>query len=351
MWEVDNQTEFAADRGWVRDRDGTEIWLVAVKATFDILPDGTTQVSEEQPDVLRTPVHHGEPGRSSLRYESDLVLRKSTTDVTLCGHAHAPGGQPVNALDVGLRVGNLKKVLRVSGDRTWGGLGPTSPEPFTTMPLVYERAFGGVDPASSHPERDWEWRNPVGTGFACSRSGASKVRLPNVEYPDQLMRSWDERPAPAGFGPLASHWQPRASFAGTYDDAWMQERQPLLPRDFDERFFHCAPQDQQSPGPMRGGEPVVLLNVSPHGALRFLLPKISLGFETRFRGTEAQIHRYRRLHGVILEPDFPRVSLVWLSALPCHHLVHKLQRTIVTLKYDVRDAPEVPLHRLEAEFG
>ena len=45
MWQVDNRTPFAAERGWVRGRDGTEIWLVAVKATFYILPDGSTEVT------------------------------------------------------------------------------------------------------------------------------------------------------------------------------------------------------------------------------------------------------------------------------------------------------------------
>lgn len=351
MWQVDNQTDFAADRGWARDRDGTETWLVAVKATFDILPDGSTQPSAEQPPVLRAPVHHGEPGRSSLRYASDLVLRKRTTDVLLYGHAYAPGGQAVTGLDVGLRVGPVSKLLRVSGDRGWGSFGPGTPAPFTRMPLVYERAFGGVDPASAQPERDWDWRNPVGTGFTASRHGASLVRLPNIEYPDQRMRAWDDRPAPAGFGAIEAHWQPRASFAGTYDEAWMQNRQPLLPDDFDERFFQCAPADQQSPTPLRGGEPVVLLNLSPNGPMRFVLPKLYLGFETRFQGTPTHIHRHRRLHSVILEPDVPRVSLVWHSALPCHHLVHKLQRTVVFLKTDIRDAPDVPLVELQAELG
>ena len=38
---------------------------------------------------------------------------------------------------------------------------------------------------------------------------------------------------------------------------------------------------------------------------------------------------------MILEPDFPRVSLVWHTALPCHFKVQKLERTIVTLKSDL----------------
>src|SRR3977135_2405519 len=98
MWQVDNRTPFAAERGWVRDRNGAEVWLVAVKCTFDIRSDGSTQVSEEQPQVLRVPEYTGEPGKSSMKYEADLVLTKTTTDVTAVGHAYAPGGRPVTEI-------------------------------------------------------------------------------------------------------------------------------------------------------------------------------------------------------------------------------------------------------------
>ena len=38
----------------------------------------------------------------------------------------------------------------------------------------------------------------------------------------------------------------------------MKTRQPLLPDDFDDRYFQFAPADQQAPAFLRGGEPVVL---------------------------------------------------------------------------------------------
>jgi hypothetical protein len=335
MWQVDNRTPFAAERGWVRDRDGAEVWLVAVKATFDIKPDGSTEVAQDQPPVLRVPEYHGEPGKSSIRYEADLVLTKKTSDIIVVGQAHAPHEQAVTELDVGFRVGTLQKVLRVLGERQWGMHGPTKPAPFTKMPLVYERAFGGVDTKSGRPEQDWDWRNPVGCGFAVKKMHLEGVPVPNVEYREHLIRSWDDRPAPASFGAICSHWQPRASFAGTYDERWMKSRQPLLPEDFDERFFQCAPADQQTQQFLTGGEPVTLLNLSPEGNLRFALPKLYLGFETRFYDGSGETHKLRKLHSVILEPDFPRVSLVWHSALPCHFKVHKLERTIVTLKTDL----------------
>ena len=63
--------------------------------------------------------------------------------------------------------------------------------------------------------------------------------------------------------------------------------------------------------------------------------KVRLGFETRFYDGSREVHRNRNLHTIILEPDFPRVSLVWHTALPCHFKVQKLERTIVTSKQDL----------------
>lgn len=335
MWQVDNRTPFAAERGWVRDREGAEIWLVAVKATYDIKPDDSTEISKDQPPVLRIPEHFGEPGKSSIKYEADLILTKKTTDVLVVGHACARQGKPIKQMDVGFRIGNMQKIVRVFGDRRWNGSTISEPEPFTKMPLVYERAFGGVDSKSKHPERDWDWRNPVGTGFAISKENASGLALPNIEDPKALIASWKDRPSPAGFGALCSHWQPRASFAGTYDDNWMKTRQPLLPQDFDDRFFQCAPADQQMPQYLRGGEPVLLAGFTAGDPLRFALPKIFLGFETHFYDGSREIHKNRALHSVIIEPDFPRVSLVWHSSFPCHFKVQKLNRTVVTLKTDL----------------
>ncbi|MCA0174818.1 MAG: DUF2169 domain-containing protein [Proteobacteria bacterium] len=335
MWQVDNRTPFAAERGWVRDRDGTEIWLVAVKASFDIHPDGHLSVAAEQPPVLRLPEHHGEPGHSSIKYDADLVLTKATTDVIVVGHAHAPPGKAVTHLDCGFRVGPVQKVLRVVGDRRWGSLGASAPQPFERMPLVWERAFGGTDPQSPTPETDWDWRNPVGTGFATTAAHALGLALPNLEDPAHPITTWRDRPEPAGFGAIASHWQTRAALAGTYDDHWMQTRAPLLAADLDDRHFQCAPADQQAPQWLLGGEPVVLLKLTPGQDLRFTLPRLHLGFETRFYDGSRERHTHRHLHTVILEPDLPRVSLVWHSRLPCHFKTHKLERTVVTLKTDV----------------
>ena len=352
MWQLDNRTPYAAERTWVRDRDGAEIWLVAVRCSFDIAPDGTTTVADAQPPVAQGPVFFDALAGSppSLRLEMDLVRTKATTDVVLQGHAHAPGGQAVMQLDVGLRVGPVVKRLRVTGDRVWIGGTPSEPVPFTTMPMVWERAFGGFDPGTRDtPQPQWDVRNPVGTGFVLKAAHAEGLRLPNIEYADQCVRAWDDRPQPAGFGPLCNHWQPRAVLAGTYDEAWQKNRLPLLPLDFDDRHYQCAPVDQQAPQFLRGGEPVSLVHLSPHAAqLHFELPRVVFGLETFFSDGAHWLHEPPKLHSVIVEPDASRVSLVWHSALPCHPRVHKLLKTRIVEKQLVQLRPGEPEAAMEA---
>jgi hypothetical protein len=312
MWQLQNTTPFAADRAWVRDRNGAEVWLVAVRCTFDILPDGSTRCAKTQEPPVLAPLYRGEPGQSSLLYDTDFHLTKPTTDVLLHGSAFAPGGKPAESVDVSMRVGDVRKTLRVTGDRNSGRI-----QPFIELPIVYEKAYGGrePDPPRNPDKPQFEERNPVGTGFT---SGTPK---PNVEYPGVSLTS-----RPAGFGPIPPNWKPRYRYAGTYDEAWRKERFPLYPRDLDDRFFLCSPEDQRPAEHLKGGEPVELLNLTPSGRLAFQLPRVTLGFETFFRGSDPVTHR-AKLHTVVFEAGVPRVVLVWRTELPCHPKVLKLQST------------------------
>jgi hypothetical protein len=355
MWQLDNRTPYAAERTWVRDRDGAEIWIVAVKCSFDIHADGTTEVAAAQPPVTQIPEYAdpAAPARSSLRHELDLVRTKLTTDVLLLGEAHAPGGAPVTQLEVGFRVGPVLKRLRVTGDRVWQGGAPSPPRPFATMPIGWERAYGGIDPGSrDSPQPQWDERNPIGTGFMLDAAHAEGLPLPNIEYPDQPVQAWSDRPLPAGFGPLGAHWLQRRGLAGSYDERWQRERQPLLPLDFDDCHYQCAPADQQAPQFLLGGEPVALVHLTPQPEIRFALPRVLLGFETFFSDGTRLLHERPRLHTVILEPSAMRVALVWHSALPCHPKVHKLLNTRIFEKRLLRlgevDARDVAESEVEA---
>lgn len=345
MWLLTNNTPFAAERTWVRDQNGAEIWIVAVKGSFVIESGGRQILDKEQAEVSRVPEFIGEPGHSSILCDSDLVHTKSRTDVLLHGHAYSPGGRPATKVDVRLKLANINKTLRVFGDRKIKqsviGIGLSRPLPFTRMPILYERAFGGTDLRDENPKRHgWEPRNPVGVGFAMRKAHIIGSVAPNVEFPRSPYTNY-RKGEPAGFGPLARHWSPRVELAGTYDKTWEKTRAPLLPADFDECFYQCAPEDQQIPGFLKGGEMVELYNLSPEGYLSFRLPKVTLGMTTRFYDGTAVTHR-AQLHTLVIRPDTAGFQMVWHSKLPCHHKEDKLRETDIVLKRRVM-VPEAEL--------
>jgi hypothetical protein len=335
MWLLDNMTPFAAERTWVRDQGGAEIWIVAVRCSFVIEADGKQVLAPDQAEVSRVPKFSGEPGLSSLVDECDLVHTKKKTDVLVYGCAYSPPGKTTTRQDVRLKVAQIDKTLRVHGDRRWEksliGVDLSAAEPFTQIPIVYERAYGGTDRKDPDPKKHrWQRYNPIGTGFATRKEHLVNEAGPNIEYPNRPYKDW-ETGHPAGFGPIARHWAPRVGFAGTYNGDWENTRKPLLPSDFDELFYQCAPEDQQVDGFLKGGEVVELRSLTPDGFLSFRLPRISLSFSTNFYdGTNAQ-HR-AVFHTLNLYPDQRRFEMVWHSQLPSHHKVNKLKETRIRLK-------------------
>lgn len=312
MFALENPTPFPAALVPGLDREGRTHATVVLKATFR-LREGDLPIADEQAPLLRADVHHGEPDASSLRYEADLSPQKAGTDVALLGHAWS--SSPTEELDVTLSAGRLKKVVRVFGDRaffkTGTEFGISSPRPFTRMPLVYERAYGGAEGSA------FEERNPVGLGFAFASSAdsADGLRLPNLEDPRKLIAHPDDRPEIAGFGLIARHWLPRRALAGTCDEAWRAERFPLLPADFDPRHFQAAHPDLVSPRPFQGGEPVRVEGASEGGPVAFRVPRVDLEFDVSIKRS-SKTHR-PVLDTLIIEPDERRVTIVYRLTFPC----------------------------------
>ena len=322
MFQLKNTTPFAAELMLAPDPDGVDTLYTVVKGTF-VTGERVTLADEQQPVALADQ-HHGDPAASSIRVPSDVCLGKPGTDVVMSASAYAAGERPTWQSDVSVTVGALTKTVRVFGDRVWDAAGSvTWVAPFVRMPLVWERAFGGRDDTPAGPVA--EPRNPVGAGFRSSDGARplAGVPLPNVEDPVALLTSWKEAPPPAGFAPLAPHWQPRAGYAGTYDDAWQQQRAPYLPKDFDRRFFQLAPAGLWRNGYLQGGETVEIRGASPSGTLRFTLPAVRL--RVSYRVERAVEERPVVLDTVLLEPDAGRVALVWRAALKCDKRSRKIR--------------------------
>jgi hypothetical protein len=293
MWAIHNHTAYAVERTWIRDAHGLHHWIVVVKATFEFDDYGRLRLADEQLPPLHEPEYLGEPGRSSLRYEADLIARKPSTDVIVNAHAHAPGGRATREIVVGLRVHDLDKALLVRRD-----------EPFVSWPIVYEHAYGGADMPDEDPRRHRiDPRNPVGVGLVSSRPA------PSVLYP----RGDPSRAGPAGFGAIASHWSPRLELGGRYDEAWARKRKPLLPADYDEAHLLCSPVDQRPRERLRGGERIGLVNLTPTGALQLELPTIGLSASTRVSVSSCE-HGFE-LATVVIEAEQRRLIMVWQSSL------------------------------------
>ncbi len=279
--EIANPTPFQAAPAAVADLDGADLLVVVLKATYALDGEGGMVAAEHQRPVEFADRYDGDPATTSISYASDLAVGKTSTDVVLMGAAY-PRQPGATEGEVGVQVGPVQASFRVFGDREWqSALGATRmsrPRPFDRIPLAYERAAGGTD-ASSASERDHEAdaRNPVGVGFRASRTRrvVDASALPNFERADALVRSPEDRPPPAPVGFVAPGWQPRAAFAGTYDDAWSETRSPWVPDDFDVRFFDVAGAGLTAPGRLRGGEHGAALGVSPRGMVRFTLPGLA----------------------------------------------------------------------------
>lgn len=222
MPDIKNLTRFAAVDLPSVDRHGFGLLVVCVSGRFALPPPGRTtdtalQLTEAQTPPTMEDVYWGEPGSSSLKYEGQSCYVRPGTDITMNGNAWARLGRPAIAVPVSLQVGTCHQRLAVIGDRYWRrgtfqGAHISRPEPFASLPLVYERAFGGT-PAVDLSEP----RNPVGRGLYRNLKEAMDRPLPNIESSEHLIRDLKDHPPPIGVGPIARNWQPRLSFAGTYD--------------------------------------------------------------------------------------------------------------------------------------
>ncbi len=326
---------FARQELFLADEEGKEILVAVVKSTFSVQPDGSLELAEVQRPVDLAGVFNGDPETASLRFEPENAPLKLATDIVLVGHAHAPN-DATRQLDVGIQVGPVRATARVFGDRVWfssmGFPAISDPLPFDTMPLVFERAFGGWDVSPEDPDRHTvEARNPVGVGFHPSRHSAfvPDAPVPNIEDPRFPIRTYGDTPPPAGFGFTGANWMPRAQYAGTYDEAWFSERMPLLPKDFDRRFYNAAAPGLVAPGYLAGNEPVTVVNATRRGRLQFNLPGWGPPSTTAVTRGGDRLTLDMALDTVIVDTDEEEVVLIWRGHRPLVGGSHSLAELIV----------------------
>jgi hypothetical protein len=227
--------------------------------------------------------------------------------------------------------------MLVTGDRIWRDGRPSDPRPFESMPLVWERAFGG-----SHRQGDVvlsEERNPVGRGFAGEPPAGEQndqlpppslegQPLPNIEDPEAPLHEAGQKPAPVCLAPIAASWLPRRAFAGTYDENWQRNRAPYLPDDFDPRFLQCAAPGLAFDRYLTVGEQVHVSGASQDGPIAFTIPDPRLIVTVTICGASEEPPAH--LETVSIEPDDNRVCLTWRASQPCDRRVLKVEKIVVS---------------------
>lgn len=181
----------------------------------------------------------------------------------------------------------LDKWLTVHGPSEFRKMGwlpwrRTRARPVEQVPVRWERAFGGHSVVRNPRQADappWLdevcFANPLGCGWIekrwtrlARRAGAplrKALPAPQIEYPGHVLKQPVRARHPqqpltahdmqriassyghpsAGLGAVGRAWAPRLAQAGTYDQAWLDERHPGLPEDFDYGYWNAAPADQQ----------------------------------------------------------------------------------------------------------
>jgi hypothetical protein len=331
LLQLKNNSPFESTIALFPNAQGVDTLYVVVKGTFHLHP--SLSIAEKQAPITLADEFWGDPTTSSIKYASDIHLSKPSTDVVMNARAWAPNDRAVPQMDVFFSVAERQKQLRVFGDRVWrnGSISPA--EPFKSMPVVYEYAFGGkYETDSADPVVFAEPRNPIGRGFRGKRKAAELegLPLPNVEDPQCLVASAGDIAIPAGFSFISPAWFPRLSYAGTYDEEWQSSRAPYLPQDFDSRFFNAAHPDFTFDRYLQGGEPVRFDNLSVDGPKQFNLPACDLEARISMAG---QIESPPiNLETVLIEPDKRRLCMTWRSELACDKKALKVQQVEVNLR-------------------
>jgi hypothetical protein len=331
---IENLTPFAFAPLFIADEEGRPIVVTIVKGTFDVSAEGAVTLAEEQIDIDFAGTPYGDPAKSSYRLEPETAFIKLATDCALLGHAVSPS--PRIQMHVSFRVGPVSKTVRVTGDRVfkkgfWGA-SISSTTRFEKVPLIYERAFGGWDrTAKKEAHHSCEPRNPVGVGFA-ARHGklVPDSPLPNVEDPRRPLTKFRGRSTPAGFGFISPDWQPRAQYAGTYDEAWTKNRAPLLPKDFDRRFFQAASPGLVAPGYLRGDEEVEVTGTTPEGRWAFQVPRLAAPQCTVVTRFGADRELTTNLDTVIVDSDARRLILIWRTYTELRSGPHDVSAMTIT---------------------
>jgi hypothetical protein len=331
--EYYNHTPFQSLPFSALDVQDREFHVIVLRGTFYIYPDEKLCLASKHEPLVLTDQYCGELNKSSVVMESDLAPFKPQTDVLVSATAHAPGGKLSGRWQAGIRIGDHTKMVEVTGPRSWqkdssGQWALSAPQLITSLPLHYEYAYGGTisddQDRSDRPISCYE-QNPIGIGHYpdWKQNESEKLPAPQIESVADPICELGKSYIPQGFGPIGRPWLPRRLRAGTFDDAWLENRWPYLPKDFDFSYYNCAHPDLTLPW-LNGDEQIELLNLTPDGTISFQLPALDVSAIIYFEdGTVKEISA--NLDTLIIDAHELKANLVWRLNVPSEPVVDRIE--------------------------
>jgi hypothetical protein len=321
MFQLDNRTDWSAGLypGWGRNRQRQHTLVFKVGYTFD----AAGKLSPlPQPTIEEIDGYQGEPEVSSLTTANEIAPFKKGGELLLHGSAHPSGpGESVLQVQVSLRQRNNQfwsKELRVFGPRSW------KRRLFTALPsapaaiegpveLVYENAYGGTDPRN--PEEYFP-ANPAGVGFSLRGFRTKGLSLPQIECGPSFITSPASRVKPAGFGPLAPHWEPRCKEASDIDIEAVKFGGCPWSKEPSETLYNTAPLDQRFDRPFEGVLTLQLRGLVADAPQDILIHLPEIKPLLSFEGQPKIEIEPPRCDTLIIDTDQRQIHLVWRTALP-----------------------------------
>lgn len=322
--ELVNHSPAAADVR-VASVEGTPFrhGILIAKLTFEVGADGGVRVDTQRPYPLLT---EDQATPLGILPNDTVPRRDRALEVIVLGSAYGNGRSQIV---VELSVGDHSKRLLVSGDRVWisGGLGAriSRPAAFDTIPMTWERAFGGTCECWLDEHSPYDLEHPMnryGRGFDAEklatdlgkslrapagypRLPADYVRpLPNIEDPARPIERWTDEPWPCCWATMPMDIG--AFVQRAYER--VRDGDPMSSREMLQEVYHRAHPDWVVPIPPAGA-PVVLRGMTPQGVWSFRLPRTrvladyELGARTGVRELDP--------HVLMLLPEESRFYLVY----------------------------------------
>jgi len=235
----------------------------------------------------------------------DLGLPKARAEVLVEGYA-CPA-EPAGGTQVRLALGTVDKTLYVFGDRIWRDATPSDPVVFQRIRVSWEQAFGG----------EGDERNPVGKGRKpIAVDGATVHPLPNVEWPDRLVRSPTMRLRRQASAPSIRC----GSHATDAPEAMVNAGSSGATQSFPKTSTHCSSTSPR--GPMARGLPARRrtlrhrAHASGHAVIESRLPGLTARAFVRCRAAPEPLDVPMHCDTAWFFPHVERVALVWRGVFP-----------------------------------